>query len=368
MSHTSPSSKSAMITPRTKRLYYRQVIRMLFVSVIFVFGTSVLFASNAVLQSHSHARHAVAPSTLTALKPVPWNPTRQQADLRIAKATILYDGGSELYDKVITLHDQHAGEEWGYKMHVLRSRIVRGALNKPLWLQEIITSELRKNVEERVEWILYFDPSVLLHHLNMPLHSFLPPIKDVEHFKTLSIIAAKPDGKHLSTSVFFIRVSAVSLRILTEAMTAIYNEPPNGNGNVLDNSLQALLEKDEHREHALFQSASWYNGTLSLFQQPYFSTSAHRMLVLNDKLSDSFPLVSKDQKMFPDDEAVNVFWDAVAEARRVLGEAKEKGHTAEKGEWWKMVRETRDWVELRAWNIEEVRRRVAVLKEGLEIE
>jgi len=39
-------------------------------------------------------------------------------------------------------------------MHVLRSRIVKGALNKPLWLQELITSELRKPVEKRVEWIL----------------------------------------------------------------------------------------------------------------------------------------------------------------------------------------------------------------------
>ncbi|KAG9381380.1 Glycosyltransferase family 34 protein [Pyrenophora tritici-repentis] len=357
-----------MLPPRAKRLYRRRTIQTLIVSIIFVVGISVLFASYACLQSHSHVRHAIAPSTTTAPKPVAWNPIRRQANLRIAKATILYDGGSELYEKAISLHDQHIGEGWRYKIHVLRSRIVRGALNKPLWLQEIITSELRKNVEDRVEWILYFDPSVLLQNFNMPLHRFLPPITDVEHFKILSIIAAKPDGKHLSTSVFFMRVSAVSLRILTEAMAAMYNGPPSDNGKVLDTSLQYVLEKDEHREHALFQPASWYNSTFSLFQQPYLPTQAHRIIFLSDALSTSFPLADKDHKLFPDDEAVNVFWDAVAEARRVLDEAKEKGQTAEKGEWWKVVRETRDWVELRAWNVQEVRRRVAVLREGLEIE
>ena len=70
------------------------------------------------------------------------------------KATVLYDGGSKLYGKVVNLHGRHGGKGWGYHIHVLRSRIVKGALNKPLWLQEMITSELRKPVEKRVEWIL----------------------------------------------------------------------------------------------------------------------------------------------------------------------------------------------------------------------
>jgi len=215
----------------------------------------------------------------------------------------------------------------------------------------------------------YFDPSVLLQNLKVPLHDFLPPIIDVEHFKTLSIIAAKPDGNHLSTSVFFIRVSAVSLRILTEAMAAMYDGPSDDkDANVLATALQTVLEKDKNREHVLFQPASWYNGSSSLFQQPYFRTPAHRMLFLEDISSASFPLTRKYQNTFPDTEAVDIFWHSVAEARRVLDEVKEKGQTADQGEWREMIRDVRDCVELRAWDTEEVRKRVNVLKDRLEVE
>lgn len=138
---------------RTRRLQYRQTMRVLIYSIISVAGISILFAGYSVL-SYSHPRYPVAPSTHTVHKPVPWDPERQQKDLRITKATVLYDGESKLYGKVVNLHARHGGKGWGYHMHVLRSRIVKGALNKPLWLQELITSELRKPVEKRVEWIL----------------------------------------------------------------------------------------------------------------------------------------------------------------------------------------------------------------------
>jgi hypothetical protein len=61
----------------------------------------------------------------------------------------------------------------------------------------------------------------------------------------------------------------------------------------------------------------------------------------------------------------------VSEARRVLNEAKERGQTAEEGDWvelraWDAVEVDR--VELRAWDAVEVDRRVEALREGLDIE
>jgi len=72
--------------------------------------------------------------------------------------------------------------------------------------------------------------------------------------------------------------------------------------------------------------------------------------------------------MLPDADTVHRFWHVVSEARHVLNEAKEKGHTSEQGEWWEMVREVKEWVEGRAWNTEELERRVRVLREGLDID
>lgn len=72
--------------------------------------------------------------------------------------------------------------------------------------------------------------------------------------------------------------------------------------------------------------------------------------------------------MFPDAETVHRFWHVVSEAGRVLDEAKEKGHTSEQGEWWEMVSEMKEWVGGRAWDTEELQRRVQVLREGLDID
>jgi hypothetical protein len=69
--------------------------------------------------------------------------------------------------------------------------------------------------------------------------------------------------------------------------------------------------------------------------------------------------------MFPDAETVHGFWHTLSEARRVLDEAKEEGHTNGQGRWWDMVKEVKEWVELRAWDTDELKSRVTVLKVSL---
>jgi hypothetical protein len=248
--------------------------------------------------------------------------------------------------------------------------MVRGALNKLLYLQSLILAELQKPVEEQEEWILYYDPTVIFANPRVPLHDFLPPVRDVETFKTLSIIATMSESEKLNTAVFFIRVSAGSLRILIEALESMYNAPLNeaeDEGENADSSaiaLQTILSRAHHREKIIFQPGEWYNSTTSLFYQAYRPTSAHRLLPITETLAvDS----QERSPIFPDADTVHRFWHTVSEARRVLNEAKEKGHTSEQGAWWEMVREVKEWAELRAWDTDELERRVGVLKEGLDI-
>jgi hypothetical protein len=99
------------------------------------------------------ASRATATSQGLFLRPIEWKAVREQSDIRIAKATILYEGSHGMYDLALKLHDAH-NERFGYDMHVLRSRIVKGGLNKALWLQQLIIAELQKPVKEQVEWIL----------------------------------------------------------------------------------------------------------------------------------------------------------------------------------------------------------------------
>jgi hypothetical protein len=211
----------------------------------------------------------------------------------------------------------------------------------------------------------------------IPLHTFLPPVTDVETFKTLSIITTKLNSGNLSTSVFFIRVSALALYMLTEAMAYIYTTPLQESEKVFPKMLQQFLELDNNHGKAIYQPNAWYDGSLdnsrAVFDQPCSRESSPAqnhvdmefyLLALEREKSYNDP---KRRPQVPDAEVAHPFWHSVSEARRVLNEAKERGQTAEQGDWREMVREVKDWVELRAWDTVEVDRRVEALKEGLDI-
>jgi hypothetical protein len=201
------------------------------------------------------------------------------------------------------------------------------------------------------------------------LHTFLPPITDIEIFKTLSVIATKPESSghyehaDLSTSIFFIRVSGDSLRILTEAMTVMY--PFHAAQQSAENfakALQLVLEIDQNRDKAVYQPHEWYDGSVedngAMFRQPFSRDSSppHDMEFYLEAL-EMEKKYNVHKPLFPSTEAAHLYWHSVREARRVLNEAKERGQTAEQGEWREMVKEARDWVELRAWDTVEVDRR-----------
>ncbi|KAI4947930.1 hypothetical protein J4E86_008447 [Alternaria arbusti] len=334
---------------------------LLFICLHILFGCSIFNLVPSGTPATPNLANAIPES-------IPWTPKRLQADLRISKATILYNFRQHDRDN-LALDELHT-QNFRYTSHILQTPIVRGALNKFLYLQSLIITELQKPIEDQKEWILYHDPTVILANQHIPLHHFLPPITDVETFKTLSIIATKSESEELSAAVFFIRVSGGSLRILTEAMEMIYNLPDNGDENeefnVAATVLQTILSRPHHLEHAIYQPAEWYNSTSSLFYQPYYLTLAHRLLPVH--YTQTIPGEKEGSSlMFPDADTVHRFWHVVREARRVLNEAKEKGHTSEQGEWWEMVAEVKEWVEGRAWDTEELERRVRVLREGLDI-
>jgi hypothetical protein len=148
------ANKAAAMTPTRHKLrpcYYRILANNL-CSVILLFFFLGFWLVTSVYPL-PRASWATAASQGLFLQPVEWKAVRIQSDIRIAKATILYEGSHGMYDLALKLHNAH-NERFGYNMHVLRSRIVKGGLNKALWLQQLIIAELQKPVEEQVEWIL----------------------------------------------------------------------------------------------------------------------------------------------------------------------------------------------------------------------
>lgn len=346
---------------------HRNAIRLLFGIVVLIAGFCS-FLSCSIFNLNSPDAFETNSLPNLEFESKIWTATREQADWRISKATILYEPSTKTHNASFSaLHAFH-DKYFNYNTHALRTPIVRGTLNKFLYLQSLIINELQRPVEQRIEWVLYFNAAVMLANPHIPLHHFLPPVTDFETFKSLSIIAAKSKSDHINTSVFFIRVSGNSLRILTEVMETIYNAPyteayenEDNDGGLASAALQTILFQDRHRDKVIFQSQEWYNSTSSLFYQPYFPTQAHRLLAMSETLVAD----PEQSHVFPDTADVHYFWHTVRDARRVLDEAKEKGYTSEEGVWWETVSELKEWVELRAWDIEELERRVMALSVGL---
>jgi hypothetical protein len=144
---------AAMPNLRRSCRYYLNIFNNVFGLTLLFLGLGFLLYGSIYPLSASPAPPLSFPQGLF-LRPMVWKAVREQSDMRIAKATILYEGSHDMYENALQLHEAH-NERFGYDMHVLRSRIVRRGLNKALWLQQLITAELQKPVEEQVEWILY---------------------------------------------------------------------------------------------------------------------------------------------------------------------------------------------------------------------
>jgi hypothetical protein len=108
---------------------------------------------------------------------------------------------------------------------------------------------------------------------DIPLHTFLPLFtsSDLETLKTLCFVGTKPNDVDVSCDFFWIRVSALSLRLLNLAMAAIRLDPERGrNGqDIVASSIQYMLEQEEWRDKVIWQPKGWYNGTGAVFEQPW---------------------------------------------------------------------------------------------------
>jgi hypothetical protein len=300
--------------------------------------------------------------TLQILEP---NPLRSLSPQGITKATIAYEPSNSILNRSLILHEQQ-NERFSYKMHVLRSSIVRGYANTLLWVQHVIVGEMIK--DQGVEWILFFTPTVVVSNPNIPLQTFLPPLmsSDWEMFKTLTFIGTKPNDIDMSSDLLWIRVCASSLRMLNLAMTTVNMEPGRDWGeDIVASSLQYVLQMDEYRDKVVWHPKGWYNGTGAVFQQPW--GSGVRNLLAMEETMRKQALGRETREVYPNAEEAERYWDTILEAKRVLSVAKDRGHTSEEGEFAQGVKILKGCVELRSWDISSMRWSMEQLKGQLGI-
>lgn len=135
---------------------------VLFLSSVWMYpsliSSSVLFpeaetASPATTQQHLQS-HQNTPSRTEVAITAPAASALALQFPKIAKLTAASGSVTGQYERAIEGHRLHA-EMHGYAWHVLRENIVDGPWVKVPFMMSVVLNEMRKPVEERVEWFLY---------------------------------------------------------------------------------------------------------------------------------------------------------------------------------------------------------------------
>ncbi|KAF2204901.1 hypothetical protein GQ43DRAFT_363558 [Delitschia confertaspora ATCC 74209] len=255
--------------------------------------------------------------------------------LYVVKASMLYGERNDIYERAMESHSRG-----GCDVRVLRKSITTGFWNKFLWLQMVIIEELRKQKEERADWIMWTDASTILLNPLIPLSTFLPPPNEAV-FDSVLLIATKP-ATHLSTAAFFIRVSPASLALLTKTMAApMYADKGKDWGNAIDESaLQVVLSEDEYKDMVVYQPSPWYNSAVRsdgsfegevedgvVMARFPSSLNGDRWQLMDDLLNEIQADPKKFRKgveetMYP--AKAKEFWERLKRAKEVLKEAGDK--------------------------------------------
>ncbi|KAF2715621.1 glycosyltransferase family 34 protein [Pleomassaria siparia CBS 279.74] len=310
-------------------LYNSRLPVILFIVFLSIISTIVFTRHFHIAASPFTTLHSSGRVVFTAVNE---NFTRPLREPRVAKASMLYGPPNFLYEAAIESHARH-NKLHGYEMYVSRTAITKGYWNKLLWLQHLMVTELQKPEGERLHWIMYVDPSIVLLNDRISLRTFLPPADPV--FDSLALIATKPDGMTLSAASFFLRISPTSLKILTAAMVAPKHvQSTDSSTDLTSKTLQVILE-EEYKDAAIYQPVHWYNNAVSkkpsihsdslLVRFPH-DLQGHRWKYMDNLLSvlswnpQSFSKKIEDTMYATEPQE---FWMKVAEAREILEKAEE---------------------------------------------
>jgi hypothetical protein len=163
----------------------------------------------------------------------------------------------------------------------------------------------------------FFDSSTaLLSNPRIPLHTFVPPhpLSSTDALKSLTIIAAKSNSIDISTHIFFIRVSTLSIRFLTLVMAAVYDAPERDWGSDIEGkAMQEVLQREEWREKGVWVPREWWEVG---FRRVEGVVEMEDMLT---ELEEQERNKEEILEIYTSGEEVGSFWDGMVEAKQVFG-------------------------------------------------
>lgn len=215
-------------------------------------------------------------SVLDPLLPDILRPKIRQVSMRVYNAT--NKTNDALDERCMATHLEY-GKRWEYPTHILREDVKgKGHWNellfsKPLYMLSLTIAEMAKPVDERAEWLVFFDSDTILLNPNIPWTLFLPP----SDFSSIHFLGGRDwgdgsqdwgDGSGFNAGVFFVRINEWSVKMLTEvaALPDLRADVQLG-FNAEQAAFKWVFKRAGYREHVLYQPIEWFNGFEQSFGQ-----------------------------------------------------------------------------------------------------
>lgn len=161
-----------------------------------------------------HLTSASLPSKLIHLGTDPMHVLNPRAALQsdMGMCTAMHGKYAESYQTAFDSHLMHS-EIQGYPIYVLDRSIIDGLWSKEAALLEVMLHEMSKPDVARLRWVMWFDADTLVTNPYIPAETFLPPL-DLDDVHLL----ATEDWNGLNNGVFLIRISAWSIKLLSNIL------------------------------------------------------------------------------------------------------------------------------------------------------
>lgn len=225
-------------------------------------------------------------------------------------------------------------------MRILRDRLSDGWANQAAYLLSIIVNELQKPAKQRTEWLLWFQPDVVVLNPQIPLEIFLP--QELE-FSDVNFLATHDDHGELDSGVFFLRVHEWSARLLTHVLTTSSDSPGMQQAPSKESfALGTALKGDGFRDSVYYQPRTWYNAyavSANISEYQFGDVQLHFQGMGGDKwsgLSRTLDLLSSTPSDFSVPlgrtsytTEIDAYWHRIASGRRVRRKAED--HMGEPG-------------------------------------
>ena len=158
-------------------------------------------------------------------------------------------------------HKEYA-ELHNYRFEVLDKQISTGYWSKCFYLLTLVSNELMKDPENRLEWVMWFDADTVIWNHNVPIYNLMPK-KDDPLYDDVHFVVAR-DGYGINTGILFVRVIPQTIEVLARSYGYYAYHPDYFFGGAYDQvSMNQVIEEPEYKAggHILYQPTHWFTPT-----------------------------------------------------------------------------------------------------------